>query len=401
MMSYGRCWTIASLLIAVWLGGSGCMVPDKDYVSQALRGQNGSQEQRRDSLQARKARAEFLSSLNQEKLTKKGLKVLWRHNLGQVSERASNLWHTYRSGDKFVVETLDGLIFYFNAQSGVWEGTTALESGLWEKPIIKGEKMYALNGQGLLTIDLPTGSIDDRAPVALPVMAAPVYRNGTLILGGGNGKVLRYRMEDDGLLWKTTALGQIRSPIIASDRAIYVSGYMGQVMAIDPSTGESLWTFKPAVPSDLTSGPALVGDKLYVGGKRGYVYVVSAPDGILLSKFPCGAPVSKSPVGIGDKLLVFPYKSGVQCLNAGEKLSMQWRHGDATELVSRGTGGLYMLTRDERMACLDEATGEEKWSMKMPQGLLVASDPGQAAFYLASPEGQIVAVGELDQVRVQ
>lgn len=397
MKSCGRRWGIATVLVVFCLTAFGCMTPEEDYVREFLQKEKESvQKKEGKQKEGRQERAEFLSSLDADQLTEKGLKVLWRHNLGQVSQKASNLWHTYRSGDRFVIETLDGLIFYFNAQSGVWQGTTALESGLWEKPVIRGKQMYVINGRGILTIDLPTGSIKAHAPISIPVMSPPIYKNKTLLIGGGNGTVSRFDLKTGGSMWKESAQGSVRTPIIATDTMVYASGYEGRVMAIDLATGVAVWSFRPASPASITSGPVLLGDRLYVGGKRGYLYALSATDGIVLEKFPCGAPVSKAPVAVGTKLLVFTYKSGVKCLNTDEKLNVQWQHSEATRLISRGSRGLYLETRDGQIVCLDEETGKEKWSIEMPDGLLISSNPDEAPFYLASPEGQVVAIGELD-----
>ncbi|MFW6457546.1 MAG: PQQ-binding-like beta-propeller repeat protein, partial [Planctomycetota bacterium] len=158
----------------------------------------------------------------------------------------------------------------------------------------------------------------------------------------------------------------------------------------------SLWTWKPDAPSGLASGSALTGEKLIVGDNRGYVYSLSAQEGKLLDRYPSGAPVTQAPQVVDDMLLVFPRSSGVQCLDVGEEMNLRWSYDSATEFIGQGKQGLYFLTADKQMVCLDGETGDEKWKMQIANGLLVKSQPDKPVFYLASPAGEIVALGELD-----
>lgn len=325
-----------------------------------------------------------------------GLKVLWRQNLGQVAEGQKKLRRIYLAGDRVVAETPDGTLFYFNARSGVWTASTALKGELWHSPVLHGDRLYALGAQGLLVIDAVTGNIQRQMPPKIPVSARPVYYDGSLILGAGNGKIVRFMLRNGTHVWAVSALGRIHHRPRLSGGTLYATGYKGRLVSGSLQTGQFFWTWKPREPSALVTGPELAGDFLYVGDNRGYLYRLLADDGIVTGTYPCGAPIDAPPVAVDDRVLVFTYKSEMLCLRAADELTVAWHHPTATELLARGKGGLYLITRDDTVACVETDSGTQKWELDLPENCQTTSNPVTPTFYVANPSGDIIAVTELD-----
>jgi outer membrane protein assembly factor BamB len=329
-------------------------------------------------------------------LQDQGLKVLWRQNLGQVADAQKKLRRIYVAGDRLVAETPDGTLFYFNARSGVWTGSTALKGELWDAPILHGDHLYALGTQGLLVIDAVTGRILRQLPPRTPVSTRPIHYDGSLIVGAGNGRVIRIVLANGRHLWSASALGRVHNRPVVTGDTVYAAGYKGRLISADLASGNLSWTWTPREPSALMTGPELAGGFLYVGDNRGFLYCLMAEDGIVTSTFPCGAPVDGPPVAVDDRLLVFTYQSDMFCLNTGQNLTVAWQHPTASELLARGKNGLYLMTRAHTVVCVDAESGTQHWELGLPRECQSVSNPVTPTFYVANPSGDIIAVTELD-----
>lgn len=105
-----------------------------------------------------------------------------------------------------------------------------------------------------------------------------------------------------GLAWSfdlETERGVEATPLVA-DGVLYVTGPWSVLHALDAATGERLWTFEPGVPRDyarniccgvVNRGPALYGDKVYVGTLDGRLVAVDRAT---------GQEVWSTPTGEGD-----------------------------------------------------------------------------------------------------
>jgi outer membrane protein assembly factor BamB len=97
----------------------------------------------------------------------------------------------------------------------------------------------------------------------------------------------------------------------------------GEVMAIDPKTGEKKWTFKM---HDVTDGGLLTtaSDLLFAGGREGYFYAFDARNGSVLWKASTGGQVSAAPmtyeidgkqyiaIAAGHSLFVYALRTAAQ-----------------------------------------------------------------------------------------
>ena len=329
-------------------------------------------------------------------LLKEGLKIAWRQDLEQVT-KSRGLRQIYVAGNALLAETPDGSLFHFSADRGVWTGSTRLKGTLWAPPAAADGKIFALTTRGVVGMSAATGELQTQANPRFPATAKPLPFDGSLILGGGNGKVLRIGTEKWEHQWIVSAGGAVNVQPVADKDTVYAAGYKGELIAVDAAKGVVRWSWEPKRPSELVSGVALDKGLLYAGDDRGFLYCVSAPDGVVLWKYPAGAPIGDTPVPVGGgRLLVFTYKGDALCLSLGNEPKVVWKLADAASLIATGKTCLYILTRDSAVACVECDTGKELWRLPVAAGCLMASDPSRPMFYLASPGGKIAAVAELD-----
>ncbi len=329
-------------------------------------------------------------------LEAEGLKVWWRQDIGQVAG-GKNLRHIYLLDNLLAAETLDGTLFYFDATTGVWTGITRLKSSLLAPPAIHEKTLYAVSGRALLMVNRESGLIEKRLLAQMPVSCQPLPFYDFLILSGGNGDIVCLDPQEDGRrIWRVRAGGSVDEPPLLRDARIYAVGYKGKVVAIPVHTGIVRWDWRPKAPSKLISGLALAEGYLSVGDNRGFVYRLTAEDGIFVWKYPAGAPVVAT-APIGEKLLVFTHRGGVLCLDvAGVEPELLWKHPDGLKLIATGKRDVYMLTSDRCVTCVSLKSGKEKWRLPLAEDCAVVSEPSEPAFYVSQARGAIMAIRELD-----
>ena len=260
-----------------------------------------------------------------------------------------------------------------------------------------GENLYLLSGGRLLEIDPDTGLIRRRLSPRVGVTSPPVAYPPGLLLGTGDGRVLRFDLQTQLRRKLVSAVAAVSTRPVLDAHNVYVVGYKGKVLAVSGGEEEGLvlWEWRPREPSQLISGLSFADGRLYVGDNRGYVYCLTAGEGVVLWYYPTGGPISAAPDPVRGRLLVFPYKSEALCLGVGAEPTLLWSHPDAERLIATGERGVYLLTRDNSVAHVLLDTGEEEWRLRLPEHGGVTSDPSQPTFYVYMPSGAIMAVQEL------
>ena len=83
---------------------------------------------------------------------------------------------------------------------------------------------------------------------------------------------------------------------------VVVGGRDKMVHALDPETGEALWTF--AAGARVDSSPVLVGDRVFFGSERGIVHALDVATGEETWRFETGSAVVASPAVADGKLVI-------------------------------------------------------------------------------------------------
>lgn len=118
---------------------------------------------------------------------------------------------------------------------------------------------------------------------------------------GGSGDVT-----DTHRVWLREDTGTfVPSPAAAQGRVVLVRD-RGEVEALDPVTGKSLWTGAfPRSSANYYASPLLAGGRLYAAREDGKVFVAEAGDTFrVLAENDMGERVVASPVAVADRLLL-------------------------------------------------------------------------------------------------
>jgi outer membrane protein assembly factor BamB len=110
-------------------------------------------------------------------------------------------------------------------------------------------------------------------------------------------------------LWSKPASGS--TGISGNADTIFGTESDGKVVAWRRSDGERLWSVDRLRFRELST-PLWMGQSVAVGDFEGYIHLLSAKDGSLLSRIATdGSPIVGSPVLVGDTLVVVTQRGGI------------------------------------------------------------------------------------------
>ena len=101
------------------------------------------------------------------------------------------------------------------------------------------------------------------------------------------------------------------SPAVLGDRVV-VGGRDKMVHALDRNTGKALWTF--ATGARVDSSPVIAGGLAYVGSNDGKLYVLDVATGKSVFQFEAGGPLSASPALASGRLVIGSQDGKLFCL---------------------------------------------------------------------------------------
>jgi outer membrane protein assembly factor BamB len=174
-----------------------------------------------------------------------------------------------------------------------------------------------------------------------------------------------YAIDTNGqLLWKTKeSLGGaiVGSPVISSNKVLYVGSFGNQIVAINAENGEIIWK----IPTDdwVWSGPALKDNVIYFGDLNTSFYALNAENGSTLWKFTTDGPVVGTPL-LTDDAIYFSSETGtLYCLDF--KSNVKWSKTIDAKIYQSPirAGDLLLLApvaKDKILMAFD-MNGNQKW----------------------------------------
>lgn len=132
---------------------------------------------------------------------------------------------------------------------------------------------------GLLALDGATGQERWFFPTGGSVAASPLVDGHEVIVPCGDGFVYAVDAATGALTWKVDVDAGVSSPALAGGSIIVAGGSfggVGRVVALDPATGSTRWTFTPNGP--VQSSVTTAGGRVYFATNtaNGTVYVLNA-----------------------------------------------------------------------------------------------------------------------------
>jgi outer membrane protein assembly factor BamB len=264
-----------------------------------------------------------------------------------------------------------------------------------------GNTLFLVVGDVIYGFDVPSGKLTEGYDPKFALGTPPVVYDDSLILAGSKGDLARVNLADGSRPWQKSIMGAIFYPPVVSAGRLFAAGYRDQLISLDLEKGDKgkapWWGWTPPAPSWLSSGLATLGDSIYVGDQRGFLYRLKAESGELTAKETLESPIVGEPSVVNGRLMVFTERPSMVCMGAeGAGMQQLWRYEGARKLLSVGKKVAYVLNDGPSVAAVRLEDGKELWRRALPKDCRVAGDPQRPAFYVANSAGSIVAFAELD-----
>ena len=203
----------------------------------------------------------------------------------------------------------DHKVYCFDAVTGVklWEFPTAMQVG--SSPAVVHGKVYIGSQDGnVYCLNATTGAPVWSYPTQAQIESSPAVIDGNVYIG--SAKMYCLNAETGAHIWDSQPNFLYSSPAVWNNR-IYC-GSVDRVYCLDATNGLLIWQYQVG-PGDLGmwSSPAIVDEKVYIGGRDGNVYCLDANFGEKLWDYQTGFPgfpifsspaVAQGRVYIGDNL---------------------------------------------------------------------------------------------------
>jgi len=329
-------------------------------------------------------------------LEREGLGIEWSQRIPDGGD-GYGLRTVYPVEDTVMLETNRANLFVVDAQKGTWRGGASFRALLDEKPVAGEQYFYLLSGGQVFFMSKEDGKIKEEKTFRFGAISAPVYFQETLLLGTGDGKLLRVDLSNAAEMWRRSAGGMITREPRLQGSMIYVVGQAGVAMAVEIGSGTMQWSWKPSDPADITSSFGLGEKHMYVADTLGFVHCLETEVGIPLWRYPAGGAVRKIQVLPESRLFVSTYGKSSMCIDVSDGPKLCWTYPHRSELVGLGENNtLYLTTQDNLLSAVSMGTGKELWRRKLPEDVHAKGEPTTSRFYLFDDAGTVLAVDELD-----
>lgn len=147
--------------------------------------------------------------------------------------------------------------------------------------------------------------------------------NGEIYVGNYNGEFRCLDSETGKRKWMFNTGDDTDVSAVLTDDVAYVAAEEAspQLFAIDRKTGKELWRFTNR--RGWYSTPALVGDRLYIGGNDGIFYCINRLDGTQVWEYKAEAAIWCSPAVVDGKVLFGSYANNLYILSADSGAELQ------------------------------------------------------------------------------
>lgn len=225
-----------------------------------------------------------------------------------------------------VVRTSDGRIAALSAENGKrqWlyeRSTPSLVVRNHAGVVIQGGVVFAGFPAGkLAAISLSNGAVIWESAVSQPrgntelerisdITSLPVIDRDSVCAVAFQGRLACFDIKQGGMLWSREVSSDKGAALM--HKSLYVSDAEGTVMALDKSSGSTLWKNDQLYMRQV-SAPYVIDKFVLAGDFEGYVHALSVEDGSLLARIKTdGSPILFAAVTLGKGLLLQTRDGGV------------------------------------------------------------------------------------------
>lgn len=214
------------------------------------------------------------------------------------------------SQHKLFIKTIDGYLVAFDLKTGnkLWgaeHGSPSLMLKASASPVLMDKLLLVGFSDGKLdAIDRDTGRVIWQRSIAyasgvsdverlVDIDADPIVRGDLVYLASYQGYIGALSLSTGQFVWRKP--GSVYKNMAMDASTLYVTDSEDVIWAFDRLTGQVKWK-QLALKARGVTEPILLGHRLIVGDKSGYLHVLSTQQGTLVSRVALNGPIEIAPV---------------------------------------------------------------------------------------------------------
>lgn len=224
-----------------------------------------------------------------------------------------------RANNRLYFGSYDQHLYCLDAISGTQVWQIATDGYIHGTPALYDESVAVAGCDGLLRLlDVADGTERQRLTLGTYVAGSAAVHANRAFVGTFGNEVLGIDLIAGEVLWRYRHAVR-KFPFYASpaanDEAVIIGGRDKLVHALDPATGQALWTY--AAGARVDSSPVIAGDRVYFGA--GAVIGLDLASGAEVWRYETGASISASPAVAAGRLVIGATDGTVYCF--GQKVN--------------------------------------------------------------------------------
>lgn len=290
-----------------------------------------------------------------------------------IATTGKSRWHYDTTGPVFApVAVYGNLVYAADAEGTVYavhrddgreEWRLELDAEIMAQPLATEATLFVVTMRGeLIAIHRDSGAVRWRTPgrlvaTSFSVKGAsdPVAVGELIVVGHADGRVTAYRQSNGDIAWEERVAGRnavlqdVDTKPLVVDGRLYIAAAGRGLMALEPSTGKTLWRSKLGSPNNLL----LANNILYVAG-QGNVYAVDPKTGGRHWESQLPESEVAAPVLVNGKLITISTQDRLYVLDPATGQLLGKRHlGSGTYGDLAVDGNLvYVLTNAANLLAL-------------------------------------------------
>jgi len=321
------------------------------------------------------------------------------------------------SENKIVIGSTDGNLYCLSREGKeLWRFASG--SSISSTPVIISGTVYFTNRNTMIyALRMKNGSLLWKKSLGTPLpyewgfdyyIGSPSADGAELYVGSADGNLYALKMNDGTTVWKFSSASVIRSTPAVDDKNGYFGDCSGKVFAVSKSSGVLLWQFSTIGDTlnneqfgfdrkAVISSPTLYQDKLFVGGRDGFLYALDKQSGKKLWSYNYEVSWVISTVAVKNNILVTGTSDGrfVHALNVSDGKEL-WRFmTQATVWASPAISEndvVVIPSNDGYVYALELQTGREIWRYKTGPQMFSSVVPSGNELFFGSDDGSLFAL---------
>lgn len=250
-------------------------------------------------------------------------RLIWAHNTGRDLDSSpcvvdGRLYIAGENGHARCLDPQTGKLIWKTFVGGIGPGTVNGSNGSETSPAIADGDLYTANYFGhLYSIDTKTGKVNWRTNTGDDTDASVVVQ-GEFIYACAEEKssyLFCFERERGKEIWRYGGNrgGYWSTPAIVENR-IYVGGQDGNLHCVDARTGKGIWKYKTRAA--IWSSPCVVDGKVVFGSRDAHLYTIDADTGTGISRNRVDGRIISSPCIVDGNIWVGTATGYFYCFGA-------------------------------------------------------------------------------------